>query len=330
MPDRNHRPTGPGRAPPRIAVLASIAFLVLALAAVILALSGNWGAWSEMAGPGVANWRVRPSWLALATVCGATALWTSGAIWGLLFRSCGGRTGMAEAAAAWLGSNLGRYLPGKIWQVAGLVGYVRARGDSGSGALATALLFQAVMLVTGSGMGLAALGARVFDGVGAWAIVAGGLAVAAALTPWLLRRIVRMGHRLLREPGEPGEVSLRGSLLIRVVVGSLFAWSLHGLGFWALLEGLLAANTVGPLMAIGVFASAYIVGYLAVMAPGGMIVREGAMASLLSVAGSIALGPAAALALAARLWTTAAELAAFGLALPLARVARMRERSRGR
>ena len=330
MPDRNQSGDTSVRPPARIVAFASIAFLVLALAAVILALSGNWGAWSEMAGAGVVDWRVRPLWLVLAVVSGATALWLSGAIWGLLFRSSGSRTGMPEASAVWLGSNLGRYLPGKVWQMAGLVGYVRARGDSGSGALATALLFQAVMLVTGSGIGLVMLGARVFEGVGPWAIVAGGIAVAAALTPRLLQRIVRTGHRLLREPGEPGHVSLGGSLLIRVVVGSLVVWSLHGLGFWALLEGLVEENSVGPLMATGVFAASYIVGYLAVIAPGGIIVREGAMASLLSVAGSIALGPAAALALAARLWATAAELAAFGLALPLAQVARMRERPEGR
>ncbi|WP_419948679.1 hypothetical protein [Candidatus Palauibacter sp.] len=325
MPDRNRLGDTSVRAPSRIVALASIAFLVLALSAVIMALSGNWGAWSEMAGAGVADWRVRPLWLVLAVLSGATALWTSGAIWGLLFRSSGGQTGMPEAAAVWLGSNLGRYLPGKVWQMAGLVGYVRARGDSGSGALATALLFQAIMLVTGSGIGLAVLGSRVFEGVGLWAIGAGGLAVAAALTPWLLRRIVRTGHRLLREPGEPAHVSLGGSLLIYAAVGSLFVWSLHGLGFWALLEGLVEENSVGPLMATGVFTASYIVGYLAVIAPGGMIVREGAMASLLSVAGSMALGPAAAVALAARLWATAAELAAFGLALSLARVARMRE-----
>ena len=330
MPERNRARAAPGRAPPRIVVLASLAFLFLALVTVSLALSGSWAAWSEMGGSGVATWRVRPLWLALAVLCGATALGTSGAIWGLLFRSSGGRTGMPEASAVWLGSNLGRYLPGKIWQVAGLVGYVRARGDSGSGALATALLFQAIMLVTGSGIGLAVLGERMFESVGPWAIAGGGLAVAAALTPWVLRGIVRTGHRLLREPGEPAHVSLGVSLLVRVVVGSLFVWSLHGLGFWALLEGLVAVNTVGPWMATGVFAASYIVGYLAVIAPGGMIVREGAMTSLLSVAGAIALGPAAALALAARLWATTAELAAFGLALSLARVARMRERPKGR
>ena len=303
-------------------MLASIAFLLVAFAAVASALSGSWGAWLEMAGSEDARWRVRPLWLTGAVASGTAALWISGAIWGSMFRASGGRTRLPEAAAAWLGSNLGRYLPGKIWQVTGLVGYVRARGDSGAGALATVLLFQAVMLATGSGVGLAALGAGAFEGVGPWPIVLGGLGVAAALTPALLRRIVRIGHRFLREPGEPGQVSLGASLLIRAVAGSLLVWSLHGLGFWALLQGLVAENPIDPLVACGVFSASYVVGYVAVIAPGGMIVREGAMTSLLSVAASVALGPAAALALAARLWATVAELIALGAGLALVRIVR--------
>ena len=114
-------------------MLASIAFLLVALAAVASALSGSWGAWLEMAGSEGAKWRVRPLWLTGAVASGTAALWISGATWGSMFRATGGRTRLPEAAAVWLGSNLGRYLPGKIWQVTGLVGYVRAHGDSGVG-----------------------------------------------------------------------------------------------------------------------------------------------------------------------------------------------------
>ncbi len=302
--------------------MASIAFLLVAFAAVASALSGSWGAWLEMAGSEGAKWRVRPLWLTGAVASGTAALWISGATWGSMFRATGGRTRLPEAAAVWLGSNLGRYLPGKIWQVTGLVGYVRAHGDSGAGALATLLVFQSVILATGAGIGVAALGTAAFEGLGLWPVLLGALCVAGALAPPVLRLVVKLGHRLLREPGDPEQVSLPGSLLIRAVLGGLLVWSLHGFGFWALLEGLVAGNPVGPFVACGVFSASYVVGYLAVIAPGGMIVREGAMASLLSAAAAISLGPAAALALAARLWSTVAELVAFGLGLGFARVGR--------
>ena len=61
------------------------------------------------------------------------------------------------------------------------------------------------------------------------------------------------------------------------------------------------------------FAGSHVAGYLALVAPVGLVVREGAMVSLLSLPAAIPAGPAATLALAARLWTTAVEPPSFGL-----------------
>ena len=324
MADGSAPGPAPRRPPRRAAVLVSLLFLAAALAAVLAALSGAWGAWSEAAASGVASWRVRPLPLAGAVACGAAALWVSGATWGTLFRSSGGEMDLSEAAAAWLGSNLGRYLPGKIWQVTGLVGYARVRGDSGAGALMTLLVFQAVILASGAGIGVAALGGAALGGVGVWPLVLGGVCVAGAVTPPVLRLVVRLGRRLLREPGDAAETPPGGRLVARALAGSLLAWALHGLGFWALLEGLVAENPVEPFVALGVFSASYVVGYAAVFAPGGVIVREGAMAGLLGAAAAVSLGPAAALALAARVWSTVAEVVALAAALALLRVARMR------
>lgn len=300
-------------------MVATVVFLLVSLVAVSLALSRNWAAWPGVEESTGADWRFSPVWLACGIVSSAAALWVSGGLWGALFRSSGGRTGIPEAAAAWLGSNLGRYVPGKIWQVTSLVGYVRSRGDSGAGALATLLAFQSVMLATGAGLGLATLGTRAFHGLGPWPIVLGVLAVALALAPPALRLLVRLGQRLLREPKNSGPVSLGGKILARTAVGGLTVWLLHGFGFWALLQGLVAENPVDPIVACGVFSTSYVIGYVAIIAPGGMIVREGAIISLLTVVAAVSPGPAAALALAARLWATVAELVAFGGGLAMAR-----------
>ena len=329
-------PEGPARGrtrlrpPRRAAVLVSILFLAAALAAVVAALSGAWGEWSEAAASGVAGWHVRPLPLAGAVACGAAALWISGATWGMLLRSSGGEMSVSEAAAAWLGSNLGRYLPGKIWQVTGLVGYARVRGDSGAGVLVTLLVFQTVILASGAGIGLAALGGSALGGVGVWPLVLGGVCVVGAVAPPVLRLVVRLGRRLLREPGDAVETPPGVRLIARALAGSLLAWSLHGLGFWALLEGLVAENPVEPFVALGVFSASYVIGSAAVFAPGGMIVREGAMASLLGVAATLALGPAAALSLAARLWSTVAEVVALAAGLALLWAERMRRKPASR
>ena len=308
----------PGR---RWVAFGTAVFLLAALAAVGLAFSGSWAAWGDLEASGMSRWRVRPLWLAAAVGCEVAALCASGMIWAWLFRRAGGRAGVPEAAAAWLGSNLGRYLPGKIWQVTGLVAYVRGRGDSGATAFTTLIAFQAAIVATGVSLALAVLGAGAFEGVGRWPLVAGGLALAAALTPPVLRFVMRMGRRLLRETTAHGDAELDGGLLCRAVLGSLLIWLLHGLGFLALLEGLVLENTIGFAMALGVFAGSYVVGYAALVAPGGLVVREGAIVGLLAAVTAIPAGPAAALALAARLWTTAAELTSFGLAVAFRRSA---------
>ena len=306
----------PGR---RWVALGTAVFLLASLLAVGLALSGSWAAWAGFDASEMSRWRVRPLWVAAAIGCEVVALCVSGAIWAWLFRTAGGRAGVAEAAAAWLGSNLGRYLPGKIWQVTGLVAYVRGRGDSGATAFATLIAFQAAIVVTGVSLALAVLGVDAFERVGRWPLIAGAIALAAALTPPVLRFVIRLGRRLLRETGDRGAAELDGQLLCRAVIGSLLIWPLHGLGFLALLEGLVLENTIGFAAALGVFAGSYVVGYLALVAPGGLVVREGAIVGLLTAVAAIPAGPAAALALAARLWTTAAELVSFGLAVALLR-----------
>ena len=308
----------PGR---RWVALGTAVFLLAALAAVGLALSGSWAAWEDLRASGLSGWRVRPLWLATAVGCEVAALCASGVVWAWLFRAAGGRAGVPEAASAWLGSNLGRYIPGKIWQATGLVAYVRGRGDSGATAFATLIAFQAAIVVTGVVLAVAVLGTRAFEGLGRWPLIAVGVVLAAALTPPVLRFVIRLGRRLLRETPEHGSADLDGRMLCRAVVGSLFIWPLHGLGFLALLEGLVLENTVGFAAALGVFAGSYVVGYLALVAPGGLIVREGAIVSLLAAATAVPAAPAVALALAARLWTMAAELVSFGLALALLRSA---------
>ena len=299
--------------------LGTLVFLLTALVAVGLALAGSWAAWADLEASEMSRWRVRPLWLVAAIGCEVVALCASGVIWAWLFRTAGGRAGVPEAAAAWLGSNLGRYLPGKIWQVTGLVAYVRTRGDSGATAFATLIAFQAAIVATGVSLALALLGVSAFENVGRWPLVAGAVALAGALTPPVLRFVIRLGRRLLRETAGRSDVELDGRMLCRAVIGSLVIWPLHGLGFLALLEGLVIENAIGFPAALGVFAGSYVVGYLALVAPGGLVVREGALVGLLTAVTAIPAGPAAALALAARLWTTAAELVSFGLALALLR-----------
>ncbi len=299
--------------------LASTVFLLAAVAALVAAGLANWtaleGLRAEAAG---FEWRVRPGFLTLALFLATAALLLTGALWTWLYRGAGGRVGTLEGVAAWLGSNLGRYLPGKIWQLTGLAAYVRGRGGSPAAALATSLAGQAIVLGVGLAFGLGLAGLGPSGALRGWRLAALAALLVALAHPVVVRWLTRTGARLLREAEVPavrlGLGRIAGAVLIAVGV-----WSLHGLGLWGLARGLAGPLPFGPAEAAGVFAASYVAGYLVLIAPGGLVVREGAMTALMAAAG-LPVGVAAVLAVAARLWLTAAELLAFAaVAVPAAR-----------
>lgn len=295
--------------------VAAAVFLGAALVTAGLAIASGWESWTVLREQARAfEWRLHAAWLGLALGAAVAALLLTARLWASMLGRAGGRLGTREAVAAWLGSNLGRYLPGKIWQLTGLAAYLRARGDSGAAALGSSLALQAVVLSSGTAVGLATIGVAALGETEPWVLGLAALVILAALHPAALALVMRAGARILGEPAP--DRSLRAGDLARAGLLSLVMWVLYGIGFWALYRGLTPADAPGLLISTGMFASAYVVGYLVLIAPGGLVVREGAMAALLGSVVGLPLGAAAGIAVAARLWTTAAELAAFAIATP--------------
>ena len=288
-------------------------FVAGSVVIAVVAVAGGWDAWERLRMEAAGfPWASEPSRLALALACGTGALILTGRIWAALLGASGGRISSLEAVAAWLGSNLGRYLPGKVWQLAGIAAYLNARGDSGAAGFATSLALQAVILVTGVGVAVTVAGGAALAGVHPGAAAAAGLAVLALLHPAILSALMRSGARLLGEeiPAQaPGLAAVGRTALL-----SLIVWGLYGAGLSALTAGLAPDLGLGWAPATGVFAGAYVAGYVVLVAPGGLVVREGAMAALIVGATGAEPGVAAALAVAARLWTTGSELLAFAAA----------------
>jgi hypothetical protein len=104
-------------------------------------------------------------------------------------------------------------------------------------------------------------------------------------------------------------------------VANVTAWIGYGVALWLLARGLLPESRLTPLVAIGAFTASYLAGFLALLFPGGLVVRESVF--VLMVQGAIGPGNALALALASRLLLTLNE---FGAAVPF--ILSPRERTR--
>lgn len=208
-----------------------------------------------------------------------------------------------DAIRLFMIANLGRYLPGKVWQIAGLAVMARGRGVPAATATAAAVLGQGVALVAATliGMGAVLAGPPELRRHGLAAAALLGLAVAVGLTPRVFDRLVASWFRLARQepPGHLGS----GHAVVWLLL-FLANWGLYAFSFWVLAASF--GHTAHLVPVASSFAAAYVLGYAMIFAPAGVGVREGFLVAFLTPY----LGGAAAtvLAIAARVWTTLVEL----------------------
>ncbi|TVR63880.1 MAG: UPF0104 family protein [Gemmatimonadales bacterium] len=255
----------------------------------------------------------RPAILAASVLLLVAGFAASARLWGAMVRELGGPDpGLWGSFRIVMTANLGRYLPGKVWQVAGLAVLSRRAGISATLGTGAGVVGQAFHLTGALVVGSGAMAALVADA--GWAARTGlGLLVLAALAasvPALIHRAFRLAYRLVGlDPGTaPRPGVWFGPRWIALHSGT---WCLYGLSFWLFVVGL--GLDLDPRVAVPVFSAAYLLGYLALFAPAGIGIREGVLIALLRPSLGVA---AVGVAVLARLWMTIVELVpAGGLAL---------------
>jgi hypothetical protein len=213
------------------------------------------------------------------------------------------------AARIWSVSNLGRYLPGKIWQIGAMGAMAKDEGISPVAASGSAILGTLVNLVAGFVVALAggrALLERTSVGHGTLATFLVVLAGAALLSaPLVLPHLVGPAGRLL---GREVRVHLPMRAVIYALLGNVVGWLAYGAAFQLFMVGLLGPGAGGYPEYLAAYTISYLVGYLALFAPAGIGVREGAMVTVLVYAGLATRPQAALVALASRVWLTLLEV----------------------
>lgn len=301
-------------------------FLLAALLSVAVVLWGEWGRLGGLLGEVRSfRWRLEPLSLAGATLVAVANLLGMAGIWVRLVRSSGEEVSYPAGVRVWTVTNLGRYIPGKVWQLSGLAVYMRRRGRSGARALLAALSFQVLNLATGVAVALAILGARALGPVreGAlsldpWRVGAGLLVLLVLLHPAVIRALTRLAARVMREEMRPGE-SVTARALSEGGAGMLIAWGAYGVSFWLFVRGVAGPGQGSFAVLLAAFAAAYVAGFLVLVAPGGLVVREGALTALLAALTPLPAAVAAAVAVGYRVCLTVSELLALGVVFLLPR-----------
>jgi hypothetical protein len=296
----------------RLVHLAGVAIAVAALAFVVAALVRQW---SALGG----HWPVAadPTWLFASFAAWLGCLLPMSMAWPLVLNGLSRPLALAHAIPIGLAAQLGKYLPGNVAHYLGRAVIGKRHGvalaDSGvatvielaAAALAAAVTVALVLLADPAAVAMlpAAVatagrgGVLVAIGIGALGL--GGLVVVAR-------------HAAL------GIVGV-ARLITPPVLVLLAAFALAGMSFHAVARALDAGN-MGIMLAAGIFALAWLAGFLVPGAPAGIGVREAVLLVLLGRAG-VAAPDALVLVLVHRLIATAADaLAALAAGAWLARV----------
>ena len=226
----------------------------------------------------------------------------------------GARIGWGSAARIWFVSNLGKYVPGKVWQIGAMSILAEQSGVPAVAAVGSSLVVNLVNLLAGM-LVVLLTAAQLIPGASVMPMLV--LATVLALsTPWLLPWLARVASAILRKP--IAEPKVPPSAIFVALVGCMLAWVLYGVAFQLLAAALFGATSGTTASYIAVFTLSYLAGYVFLFSPGGLGAREEVLQRLLAATALHPVPDALLLIVVSRLWLTVLE-AAPGLLLLLFR-----------
>jgi uncharacterized membrane protein YbhN (UPF0104 family) len=281
--------------------LIRMAFVLIALLAALFAVS------QREAEVRAAVTDIPARDVALSSLLGLLFVVLSMFVWRSLLHDMGSKVSLRSAANMFLVSQLGKYLPGGLWNIVAIaeVGadYKIPRRRSVSAMMVATL----VSVVTGLALAVLSIplapGAVTgrYGGAAIWALPL----FAVVLAPPVLNQLLGAALRVLRRPPLEHPVTARGVMV--AVAWSILAWLCAGGHVWTLATGIGLEPSVKTLaLATGGYALAWILGFVVVVTPAGVGIREVVLGAVL--ASQLGAGAVVAVVLLSRVILTVSDL----------------------
>jgi uncharacterized membrane protein YbhN (UPF0104 family) len=220
----------------------------------------------------------------------------------------------SETLRIWFYSQLGKYLPGKIWILLGRISYYESRGKSKK-STSVALYFEMVTLLMAGG--LIFLAGHIFGGE-IWQFhfrrYSGGLILLfflglVSLHPRVFQEI--LNWFLDRFNREHVSLSISYADILWILFVCILSWLVGGVGFYLFVDSVYPVAPQSILFLTGALAISSTLGLVAIFAPSGLGVREGALVYLLS--SMMATPIAVIISILTRIWMTLIEIGLIGV-----------------
>jgi len=280
-----------------------IGYVVVALVLIFMgrALYLNWQALQDY------TWQFNYPLLAMAVMAAFGTLSLYVWMWRFIVQRLGASVSYPQAFRIWFLANLGRYIPGKIWQFVGWF-YLGEQAGIGRIQILTSITVNlGVQTLTGLGVGVVAL--AVMLGPELWTrfwplVLLIPLGLLVAIQPGIMEAVLNWG--LTKLGREPISLGLRARDMVLFTLGHLVCWATYGIAFYLFVRSLYPVPLHNLPLLGATYAAAWVIGFLSLLTPGGIGIREGVLAYLLGfwLPAPIAI----VISLLSRLWITAGEL----------------------
>jgi len=281
-----------------------IAQWLLAIAIVWYAIAALRGQWAE-AGERLRSIRPQWVWILIATAIVVATYVLLIETWRRIVLAAGQSLPFADAARIWFVSNLGKYVPGKVWSIAAMTMMAREQSVSAAAAAGSSVLIQLVTIAAGIGV-VFVTGAQAVDHPSVAVAIAALILVSLATLPAVLPRIGRIAASVTGKEISLPRISPR--IVWMCVASAVLSCIAYGVAFQFFVRGILGSSAGATSSYIAVYAASYIIGFLALFAPGGAVVRESAIVTGMLRFGLSGQADALAIAVASRVWLTVTEL----------------------
>lgn len=218
--------------------------------------------------------------IALALMLSSTALYAY--LWKLILERLGATLTYRKSYRIYYLSQLGRYLPGKIWSVLGLV-YLSHKEGISKATSATSVILQLVLQII-SGVIVFAITLPFWRNAGVGTGLYGFIVLLPigliSVHPALLNRGLNLALRIAGQP----EMKLSWGysyLLGQLGLWGVF-WFVNGVAHYFLIRSIYPSSLPPLPVLAGAFAISWVAGFLSLLTPSGLGVVEGTLALLLA------------------------------------------------
>jgi len=233
----------------------------------------------------------------------------------------------SETLKTWFYSQLGKYLPGKIWLFLSRFHFYESRGKSKK-AISIALYLETVTIIMAAG--LIFLAALIFHREirlfyswrnPGWLVLLFLLGF-IFLHPRVLQKI--LNWTLVQFKREPVSLSISYSDVLWILFVCIISWVIGGVGFYLFVDSVYPVAPQYILFLTGALAISSTLGLIAIFAPSGLGVREGVLVYLLL----LMMPPPVAviISILTRIWMTLIEIGLIGVVYLIVRFPNRSER----